>query len=354
MTTSRHLVPVQPQTGWGGGPEPHGHPGADFTVERAFHLYRSIRLPGAKPGTIAHHKLEHRRLSNFLGREATIGDINDATIGEMMAWMADEGRAPATINKARAVWKALGDFLARQGLGRGIEIGCVTVVAREPSALTTEDVRRLIACCDSANFMANGVQEGPFFRALILFIYCTGERIGAVLKARFDDLRGHTLLIRGENRKGGRADKVHVLSAECLEAIEAIREPERAFVFDIPFTEATLTNRYDKLCESAGIPPEPRNKWHKLRKTCATAVAQRAGIEAASDALGHANVQVTRQHYIDQRIAKPTSAADILPDVAGGNTGAIPPATNGAPDEAAEAPTGHTTQTDESELFSWV
>ena len=198
--------------------------------------------------------------------------------------------------------------------------------------------------------MANGIQEGPFFRALILSICCCGERIGAMLTARWEDLCGDVLVIRGENCKGGRADMAHRLSDEAVAAVEAIRHPERGFIFDLPFTTATLTNKLDKLCEAVGLDPEARNKWHKLRRTCATLTDLHGG--DASQVLGHSSPGLARQAYIDPRTSRPAAAVDVLPDFTDGNIDPMPAQTNGMQQPAEPQAEDATDTNDESEVLA--
>jgi len=62
------------------------------------------------------------------------------------------------------------------------------------------------------------------------------------------------------------------------------------------------------LCKRAGV---RGTGFHRLRKSSASYLAAAGG--DATEHLGHAKPEVTRQHYLDRRITQTRTAVDFLP-----------------------------------------
>jgi integrase len=67
-----------------------------------------------------------------------------------------------------------------------------------------------------------------------------------------------------------------------------------------------------RIVESAGLPAGRRDLFHKVRRTSATAVANKLGRAAAQDHLGHSAMSVTKVYLDPSKITR-VQVADILP-----------------------------------------
>jgi integrase len=146
------------------------------------------------------------------------------------------------------------------------------------------------------------IPAGLFWSGLILTIYDTGLRVGALMKLRSADLdlAGRFVKARFGTQKQ-LADQSLPISRETADRLAQIHPERRELLFPWPFsTSTTLTNRLRLLLQRAGLPCTKKDLFHKLRRTNGTYIADIAGEEAAMRQLGHSTLQVTRK-YIDRR-----------------------------------------------------
>jgi integrase len=74
------------------------------------------------------------------------------------------------------------------------------------------------------------------------------------------------------------------------------------------------------LCEKAGV---PQRRFHALRKASASYV-QAGGGDAVSH-LDHSDANITRDHYLDDRVVGRTEGVDYLPPLDLGNNAQFVP-----------------------------
>ena len=70
--------------------------------------------------------------------------------------------------------------------------------------------------------------------------------------------------------------------------------------------------RLGEILNRAGLPTSHRDKFHKIRRTHATYLADVAGEEAAQRSLGHASIQTTRSYIDPTKLTRRSNAADII------------------------------------------
>lgn len=279
--------------------------------------YLPLRLRGRSPATIDRYTVELRRFERFLARPPVVADLNDITVSRLLDWMTKTGAAPATVNTCRAKLVAFASFLhLRKMLDQPLDVPTLTEPVRIPTAWTVDEIRRLVAACDEwTRYLPNGIVEGLWWRSILLTLYDSGERIGAVLAARWSELSAPHLTLPAESRKNGTSDMVHKLRPSTLDAIELIREPSRDLIWEWPKSTTMLYKRFDALVSQAGLPVSARSKFHKLRRSTATHVEAAGG--DATLAMGHTSRAVTVKHYIDPRQVPRVFPSDLLPEVAG-------------------------------------
>ncbi|MGH7140114.1 MAG: tyrosine-type recombinase/integrase [Pirellulales bacterium] len=160
---------------------------------------------------------------------------------------------------------------------------------------------------------------GAFWFALLLTVYDTGSRISAIMDCTPADLdwQAKTLTLRAGTTKS-RKCQVMGLSDQTLEAIRAISDPARGYLFPWPFGRAkrdwrTLRTRYKSILQRAGLPKSKIHLFHKVRRTTATELVLAGGLAAAREHLGHSAESVTKR-YIDRRRLDSTQRnARLLP-----------------------------------------
>lgn len=246
-----------------------------------------------------------------LGRPAETSDLNELEVARFLAKRSKE-RCPATAAKDRAQIRALWEFAARRGLTKDFpSIRRIVVPERVPEAWTADEFRKLLDSALLETGEVSGIPADKYWYALLLLCYETGERIGAVLQLKWEDVRNGLVVFRAETRKCGRRDTCRSLSEKCQEALCAIQgHGDRVFPWDRAYTY--LWGRMGAICKRAGLADNRRSKFHRIRKTTASYYQAAGG--SAQALLDHSSPAVTRR-YLDPRIVAPQSASELLPQV---------------------------------------
>ena len=115
-----------------------------------------------------------------------------------------------------------------------------------------------------------------------------------------------------------KAEQVFKLHPDTLKVIVATDPAGRERLFPFPYKLAAqrkyLYRRLNRILDAAGLPKTCKDKFHKIRRTSATLVADLAGDEAAQKHLGHSSLALTRSAYLDPRyIRRRIVTAEELP-----------------------------------------
>jgi len=293
-------------------------PSATMTLEDFFQfVYRPLRLPDASANTLRLYENTLTNVQKYLGRHGRLDDLTDEWVSLFMAWMLDRGRSPVTANSNRRRLVALWNFACRKRLlDEWPTVRKLREPQRTPVAYSLDELAKLLgACLKAEGELYPGLPAGPWWYALHLVLWDTGERIACIRGLLWTDvdLAGGWLHARAELRKGGRADRTYKLRRETVEAIERIRQPERPEIFPFPREDHWLYYHYGKILRAAGLPTSRMDKFHKVRKSVGT-----HGLAAGADAatlLDHTDIRVTKK-YLDPRYSGQVFAADLLPSIA--------------------------------------
>lgn len=294
-------------------------------------VYVSSR-PGLDPKSAAQYRYTLKSFEKFLGRPATLADLNEERITGYVSYLLQrwsQSTSKRNRNSLVVWWR----FAARRKLlapppFEGVPT--VKVTRRNATAWTLDQVEKLLVACQSLSgrmrlktdprrWNRHGVHlwTGPlrakWWSSLILFLYDTGARIGAamaVAPADLDPERGFVVL-QGAAAKTG-LEQVLRFSRQTVEAIREIYDPTTEHVWQFFRPRARLFSELGLILEKAGLPNDRTSKFHRIRKTCATLTAAAGRFDLAQTTLGHSTGYMTR-HYVDQRAAPSQSAADVLP-----------------------------------------
>ena len=158
-----------------------------------------------------------------------------------------------------------------------------------------------------------------FWLALLLVVYDTGSRISAIMAATPADLdwTSGTLTLRAGTTKGHKC-QVFGLSDQTLQALKAVHDPQRAYLFPWPYDRSqpgwrALTRRLKRILTRAGLPSSKIHLWHKVRRTTATELTIAQGLEAAKEHLGHSSDRVTKRYVDRRRLDQTKRNARLLP-----------------------------------------
>lgn len=278
--------------------------------------YIPARLVGKSPNTIRLYRNTIRSFTKWLGREPIVGDLNTRTVAGYLQWLLENTKlSPHTIEKERVELTAFWNYAARRGwLPDFPDISPINCPKRVPDAWSDEQLVALMKACESAPGDIGKVPASKFWPALVSVIYDTGERIGAILEITFDDIdQDGWMIVRGEHRKGGKADKGFKLRPETLKRIESIRQHQRhGRIFEWPYSQTFIWKKFAGCVEAAGLPSNRRTKFHKIRRTAASDFEAAGG--NATALLNHSDRRTT-EAYLDPRVIKEVHPADIVPGI---------------------------------------
>lgn len=277
------------------------------------HHYRIRRLRGKSQETSRLYRISVRNFEKTLGRRAVLADLTNENVSLHMQTMLDRGRAKATANKDRSQLLALWRFATRIGMHTTHpEVMPETEPIRVPVAWMADDIHKLMAAIKSTQGNIGDVPASVWWLAILSVCLDTGERIGAVAKARWSWLDGQWLLIPAEARKGSKRDKRYTISAETMGALRKLRKyTDSTAMFPWPYCHVYLWTKFDRLLKDAGLPHGRKDKFHRLRKTLGS-VAYAAGLDA-QDILDHQHKRTT-QAYIDPRFSRDVQPSKIIAD----------------------------------------
>jgi integrase len=287
-------------------------------------FYSRMKLNGRSIETKRLYHNTLRKFDKFLGRPATLADLNDSTVTAHIGWIAETGRSPRTGNKSRDQLLAIWRYAARKRhLELWPDVEPLREYTRTPTAWTIQQLAKII---DVARLFGPGgmkrlrqpslcgIPADVWWVTLFLVLYDTGIRIGAAMQLRCDDYQAEQrrLFVRAETQKH-RADQVLPVSEETAEALaKCIAAAEREQLFPWPHNKSLIYFHFNRLLKAAGLPAGRRDKFHKIRRTSATAAELALGPGAASIHLGHSSPKVT-ERYLDRSMLPTANVAAALP-----------------------------------------
>ena len=277
-------------------------------------FYIPTRLVGRSKSNIAQYEIQFRHFQRFLCHEPLLSDLTDETVSRFMGWFLDQGRAAATVNKARNHLVALWTAAARKRIVHEFpEVAEIPEPERIPEAWSLPQLQKLLQACAETPGMIGKVRACLFWTAIHHVWWDTGERTGATLDLLFDhfDFDGRWLSVPASVRKGRRKPMLYRLRTATCHHVRALQLPGRNVVFEWPATGERFWTAYGKLLKRAGLPNRRKDKPQKMRVSFASHLEANGG--NATAALSHTSRRVTQESYLDPRIIKKRAACDRLP-----------------------------------------
>ena len=192
-----------------------------------------------------------------------------------------------------------------------------------PTYVTPEHFAEIYKACESARRPAN--MPADWWRALMIFGYMTGWRIGEVLALRRKDLdlENAMAITRAVDNKPGRDDQVplHPIVVEHLRRIQGFGD----LVFDWTHDRRTLDDEYHDIQRSAGINLTCSGSsshrctlachvygFHDLRRSFATRNALRMSADDLQAMMRHKSYLTTKRYIaMAGRLDKVVSSLDV-------------------------------------------
>jgi len=277
-------------------------------------VYRPLRLRGRSANTNRLYANTIRQYGLFLGREATTDDLNDLSVARFLEHRAS-CRSPYTSEKERnqlcSLWRCASD---RRIVGDRPCVPQSPLPARVPQAWSVDELKRLLAHATVATGKIGDVPAHVYWPALILCLWQSAERIGAILSVKKEDYSRPRILVRAEYRKGGKRDKLYSFSDKACDLFDVLAKSSNGpHLFEWPKNRLYLWDRFGKLLKSAGLGGGKRCKFHQLRRSAATHFCARGGDPTAL--LDHSSPRVTKAYLDPRYIDTGPKPCDVLPSI---------------------------------------
>jgi len=276
--------------------------------------YAPVRGLCARSIVIYSHTID--RFRDFLGREPTVADLEEDLISSFVTWrrrtIHSERRGlprPATVRKDRDQLLALAKYAFHKRLIHEFpEVKSVRGAKQLPRGFKSEEVGKMIVAARKRKRTLAGLPAGWWWSTLIYAAWCSGARRGELLKLKWKEVRGCELIFLADTRKGNTRDIARQITPDLAAELELHRRGPDDLVWPWPHLETSLYSSMKILCDQAGV---PQRRFHAIRKASASYV-QAAGGDAVSH-LDHSDANITRDHYLDDRIVGKAAGVDFLP-----------------------------------------
>jgi integrase len=278
-----------------------GDPAADKAAKKAVPLYGELAAMH-----VADAELHQRSFSTTKGYmekhilprwgRTRITDIDSRAVAQWLASKRDEGFAPATVVKMKAILGRSFELGARWGVPGCDGKNPVRAVQSKPlnnareRYVTAEEAARLIGAAERS--------RNPQLAAVIGLLLLTGMRVSELLSARWEnvDLARRSLLV--PTSKTGRSRHVPLAQA-ALDVIERMPRADGAmYLFPSPADPkkhlTSIKHGFQTAREVAGLPDL---RIHDLRHSAASFMVN-SGVDlfAVGKVLGHASYQSTQRY----------------------------------------------------------
>lgn len=282
-----------------------------MTLQELFELYCEKRLRGCSTRTITLYKHSIEAFTKTVGHPATTLDLTDDNLYKHMHERVECGRSKATANKDHAQITAIWRWANKNRLcDTWPSVRKMQEPERVPLGWTPDELNRIFASIEKHPGRIFGVPASLWWKCLLLVLVDTGERIGPMRKLTRDSFNGEYLLVSAELRKRGTRDKLYKLSPETVQSLaDLLGQHKQAVIFPWDRSETYIYYSYDLILRRAMLSHDARSKFHRIRRTCGSAVKLLGGDPTA--ALDHASPRTTRR-YIDPRIVGDTPTSDYM------------------------------------------
>lgn len=280
-------------------------------------LYLPSNLRITSRTTKNHYECTIRRLRKFLGREPVLSDLSDATCIRFMRWYLEQYEVePQTVNQRMQHVKALWSWCARERfVEKWPNFHKLPESKPLPRAWTIDQIKALFRACRSTSGFVTCIPAGEWWLNLHRFAWESGERIGGILNAHWEDFAVDRCMIEipAKYRKGKVKGMMYFLSEELTADLVAMRPGDEPLLFPWFADDDTFYNHLTNILKRAGLPTDRRSKMHRMRRSFASHLEANGG--NATDAMKHSSRKITDDSYLDESIVNRTPAYKLLPSL---------------------------------------
>ncbi len=223
-------------------------------------------------------------------------DIDSRSVARWLASKRDEGLAPATVVKIRAIFSRSFELGARWGVAGCDRPNPVRAVESKPvnnareRYVTAEEAVRLIEAARAS--------RNPQLAAIVQLLLLTGMRVSELLSTRWASVDLERRSLHVPTSKTGRSRHIPLAQA-AVDAIAGLPRPEGAtYLFPSPADPkkplGSIKTGWHTARDAAGL---PGLRIHDLRHSAASFMVN-SGVDlfAVGKVLGHASYQSTQRY----------------------------------------------------------
>jgi len=256
----------------------------DFDWDQMIEEYRQLKqVQGRKETSIYEALLTLRHFERLVGSTSS-REITQQNLDTFVLKRGDEV-GKNTLNKDIANVRAFLNWAAKNRfVASGLEVKKVKVAQKPVVALSVRQVRDLLTTA----------AKYPTLRLRVLLAVTTGLRRGDIEAIRIGDIHFDRNTIATRNRKAGKAMPERPIPEEVMmelsNHVAALPEGQERI-----FTDRFRSKRWEKIRTKLGL---PELKFHDLRKTFASLLAQRGVSTAVTQRLlEHSSPRLTNDVY---------------------------------------------------------
>lgn len=269
------------------------------------------------PGTVTQVRVALGHWQRFFqGRR--LCDLKLADLDAFSVYLL-KSASPASVNKTRAHIRAILTWAADSEV-----LTCPRVWARwkklkepkaAPVAFLAEEFQTVLRVAREWPGWICGVPAGAWWESLLLSLWYSGGRIGAVMEVTWADVlveqRGFYL--RAAHQKQA-ADQFFLIGEDCVESLRRAESPKRELVWPWSLRREALYRAFRRVLTVSGIEAghSAGCLFHRIRKSTASYL-KAAGADATGQ-LGHSCVSVTQRYY-DPRIVGSHDSTAFMPNL---------------------------------------
>lgn len=264
-------------------------------------------------GAAVNYMVAINQLNKFKHALVRLCDLSEDLLLNFLSHLKETGtNSQRTLNNKRAAILMIWKHAAKRKLVKPPPaIDKFKEPRRKVRAWTPDEVARILEACRFAP-KCHG-WDGRHWRALVLVIYDTSHRVGALLLTPRSAISSEGKLhVQAEHSKHN-ADTIHQLHPETLKAISEM--PYHTKLFPFPVSRREIWRQFREILLAAKLPTSRKDLFHKLRRTSFTLVYALLGHQAAREHAAHSS-DVT-ESYLDKdllkSIAKVPCPIDVLP-----------------------------------------
>jgi integrase len=283
--------------------------------------YEPNALRSRRPNTKRLYRTTLLKFAEFVGRAATLDDLNDETVNGFAAWRSRDGRlSKHSVNRDLFNLLAIWRWAHRKGyLENWPDVDMEKPPKKTPVAWPKDEFCKIYTTANQLTGKVSGIPAAAWWVALLSVCWDTAERIGAVMALRWShvDTIERWVKFEAEYRKGARADNLRRIADDTALALASVKRWQETagtldpdgLVFVWDRSPTYLWAKYGQILKTAGLPHDAKSKFHRIRKTAASFYEKAGG--NATELLGHTKRETTAA-YLDPRIVERPEAIDLL------------------------------------------